>query len=232
MSSLQLNRAPLFSGELSDQAITAIAVIGITLWALLLVYQEHNINTARTYADARSQARETLISLQSYVIQVKEMAIHAEGYGLTDDKRYIAKYLAARARVEAESKVLNRRFAGLKAGKDASEQLQELVTQEKVLINAMMDGPIDENEALGARQLLLLNKQQEFIALEEERLERFLRNEIDQQDENLKVYMRKFYVTKHLIMVYSTLLVLASFGLVLKERRIRRQLTSNGHTQD
>ena len=232
MSSLQLNRPPFFSGELSDQAITAIAVVGITLWALLLVYQEHNINTSRAYADARGQARETLISLQSYVIQVKEMAIHAEGYGLTDDKQYIRKYLEARGRVEAQSETLDRHFAGLKKGKDAHKQLQELVPQKKVLINAMVDGPIDENAALSAQQLLLLNKQQEFIALEEKKIERLLRNEIDQQDENLKVYRKKFYATKHLIMVYSTLLVLASFGLVLKERRIRRRLLSNGHLQN
>jgi hypothetical protein len=229
MSSSQLNRPPFFSGELSDQAITAIAVVGITLWALLLVYQEHNINTSRAYGDARGHARETLIALQSYVIQVKEMAIHAEGYGLTDDRRYITKYLAARDQVEAQSKILDRQFAGLKTGKDVHRRLQELVTQKKVLINAMVDGPIDENAALGARQLLLLNKQQEFITVEEKKIERFLRTEIDLQDKNLKVYRKKFYATKHLIMVYSTLLVLASFGLVLKERRIRRRLLANGH---
>jgi len=209
-----------------------IAVIGIFIWALLHIYQEHNINSARIYSEARAHARETLISLQTYILQVKELAVNAEGYGFTGDEKYSQKYLGALADLEDQAKDLDRRFAQLKGGKDAHRKLHELVTHEKTLINAMLERPISENAQLSARQLKLLYQQQEFITQEEHKIARFLRKEIDQQDANLNVYRQRFYMTKHVIMVYSTLLVLASFGLVLKERRIRRQLTANDHMQN
>lgn len=232
MSVSRFKRFPLSSQELSDQAITAIAVVGIFIWALLLIYQEHNINTARTYSEARAHAREALISLQAYVLQVRELAVHAEGYGFTSAQKYREKYFDSLAHLEDQAKELDRRFAQLKGGHDARRKLQELVAHEKTLINSMMERPISENAALSARQLMLLYQQQEFITQEEHKIARSLRQEIDQQDENLKVYRQRFYATKHVVMIYSTLLVLASFGLVLKERRIRRRLAFNGHAQD
>ena len=231
MSVSKLRRWRLSSNELSDQAITAIAIGGIFFWALLLIIQEHNINTARTYSEARAHARETLISLQSYVLQVRQLAMHAEGFGLTNDDRYIAKYSEALNRLDEQTKELDRYFAGLKGHQDSNRKMHDLVAYEKTLINSMMERPISENAALTGRQLMLLYQQQEFITLEENKVARILREEINRQDSNLQVYRQRFYVTKHLIMIYSTLLVLVSFGLVLKERRIRRQLASNGHMQ-
>lgn len=231
MSVSKLRRWRLSSNELSDQAITAIAIGGIFFWALLLIIQEHNINTARTYSEARAHARETLIALQSYVLQVRQLAMHAEGFGLTNDDRYIAKYSEALNRLDEQTKELDRYFAGLKGHQDSNRKMHDLVAYEKTLINSMMERPISENAALTGRQLMLLYQQQEFITLEENKVARILREEINRQDSNLQVYRQRFYVTKHLIMIYSTLLVLVSFGLVLKERRIRRQLASNGHMQ-
>ena len=229
MSVSKLRRWRLSFNELSDQAITAIAIGGIFFWALLLIIQEHNINTARTYSEARAHARETLIALQSYVLQVRQLAMHAEGFGLTNDDRYIAKYSEALNRLDEQTKELDRYFAGLKGHQDSNRKMHDLVAYEKTLINSMMERPISENAALTGRQLMLLYQQQEFITLEENKVARILREEINRQDSNLQVYRQRFYVTKHLIMIYSTLLVLVSFGLVLKERRIRRQLASNGH---
>jgi CHASE3 domain sensor protein len=232
MSSSQLKRIPFFSGELSDQTITVAAVVGIVIWALLLVSQEHNINMTREHIDERSLARETLIALQSYAIQIKELAVYAEGYALTGDKKYLAQYSEALVGVEEQSGQLDRYFEQLKHGKDASQRLQELVAHEKTLINAIITKPVADDKSLNTRQLLLLNKQQEFITVEEKRVAQLLRNQIDAQDAGLKVYKRQFFVTKHLIMFYSTLLVLGSFGLVIKERRLRRYQASIGLTPD
>lgn len=232
MSSSRLKRIPFFSGELSDQTITAAAVVGIVIWALLLVSQEHNINMSRGHIDERSLARETLIALQSYAIQVKELAVYAEGYALTGDKKYLAQYSHAFANLEEQSRQLDRHFDQLKQGKDSSKRLQELVAHEKTLTNAMIEKPVASDKNLNTRQLLLLNKQQEFINLEEKRVARILRSQIDLEDAGLKSYRRKFFITKHLIMLYSTLLLLGSFGLVLKERRLRRYHTSIGLTPD
>ena len=232
MSSSQLRRVPFFSGELSDQTITAAAVVGIVIWALLLVSQEHNINRTREHMDERAFARETLIALQSYAIQIKELAVYAEGYALTGDKKYLSQYSEALVGVEKQSGQLDRYFKQLKHGKDGNKRLQELVAHEKTLIDTIIKKPAAGDKALNTRQLLLLNKQQEFITVEEKKVAQVLRNQIDMQDAGLQVYKRKFFVTKHLIMFYSTLLVLGSFGLVLKERRLRRHQASIGRTPD
>ena len=161
MSLSQLKRAPFLSGELSDQTITAGAVVGVVIWALLLVSQEHNINMTQEHIDERSLARETLIALQSYAIQIKELAVYAEGYGLTGDKKYLAQYSAALTGTEEKSEQLDRYFAQLKYGRDGNKRLQELVAHEKTLMNSIIKKPAAGDQALNPRQLLLLNKQQE-----------------------------------------------------------------------
>lgn len=231
MSASNAKRLPLSSRDLSDQAISAIAVVGIFIWVLLLIFQEHNINTARTYSEARAHARETMISLQAYVLEVRELAVHAEGYQLTDDERYREKYSTALVELDKQARELARMVAELKPAQKANSKLQELVAHEKTLIDAMMQGSPSDDASLDAQQLMLLYKQQEFITAEEKNVVRILREEINQQDANLKDYRQRFYVTKHVIMIYTTLLVLVSLGLVLRERRLRRSLVSIGLTQ-
>jgi CHASE3 domain sensor protein len=228
-SSMSAKRLTLSFQELSDQAITALAVIGVFIWALLLICQERNISAVREHSDARSHARETLISLQSYALQVKELAVQAEGYELTGNERYSEQYLTELASLDEQAQELDARFARLENGRDGHRKLLDLVANAKALVRSIMQRPISENAALGARQLMLLYKQQQFISQEEHRIALLLREEIDRQDADLKRYSQRFYVTKHVIMVYSTLLVLVSFALVLRERRIRRRLVSNGH---